>query len=69
MADEDFEVFLTPGELALALRVAGEDVVGISALRGVGLRELLASVERELASCNEWFTRPASFDALRFPER
>ena len=55
--------------LALALRVAGEDVVGISALRGVGLRELLASVERELASCNEWFTRPASFDALRFPER
>ena len=55
--------------LALALRMEGEDVVGISALQGVGLRELLASVERELASRSEWFTRPASFDALRFPER
>ncbi len=55
--------------LALALRTKGEDVVGISALQGFGLRELLASVERELASRNEWFTRPASFDALSFPER
>ena len=53
--------------LALALRVKGEDVLGISALQGTGLRGLLMSVERELASRSEWFTRPASFDALRFP--
>ena len=59
-----------PGEaesLALALRVKGEDVLGISALQGTGLRGLLMSVERELASRSEWFTRPASFDALRKP--
>ena len=53
--------------LALALRAKGEDVLGISALQGTGLRGLLMSVERELASRSEWFTRPASFDALRFP--
>ena len=59
-----------PGEaesLALALRAKGEDVLGISALQGTGLRGLLMSVERELASRSEWFTRPASFDALRKP--
>ena len=53
--------------LALALRAKGEDVLGISALQGTGLRGLLMSVERELASRSEWFTRPASFDALHFP--
>ena len=53
--------------LALALRAKGEDVLGISALQGTGLRGLLMSVERELSSRSEWFTRPASFDALRFP--
>ena len=53
--------------LALALRAKGEDVLRISALQGTGLRGLLMSVERELASRSEWFTRPASFDALRFP--
>lgn len=55
--------------LALWLRAKGEDVAGVSALHGEGLRELLKSVERMLASRNEWFTRPASFDALTFPER
>ena len=55
--------------LALWLRAKGEDVAGVSALHGEGLRELLKSVERMLASRNEWFTRPASFDVLTFPER
>lgn len=55
--------------LALLLRAKGEDVLTISALRGVGLQGLLAAVERELTARNEWFTRPASFDGLRFPER
>lgn len=54
--------------LALALRSKGEEVLGISALNGTGLRELLTSVEGKLASCNEWFMRPASFDGLKFPE-
>ena len=44
--------------MSLALRAGGEDVVRISALRGDGLGELTAEVERALGAQGQWAIRP-----------
>ena len=50
--------------LAAALEGAGEVVMRISALRGDGLPELKAEVERFLTMKDPWFTRPSGFDGI-----
>ena len=47
--------------LSLALRARGEEVLRISALRGDGLSELTAEVERLLGAQDPWSIRPANF--------